>query len=816
MSPSQAYAALSPRTPLFTAGCCLFASGGAALLYEILWLRYLTLIFGVSCYALSTILVAFMTGLGLGGYVLGRFDLSARKALALYAAAETLIGIYAWFSPQAIHLFQPLYIQAYRSAGGPPPSQFFLFFAASCSALILPTFLMGATLPLIVSAVTRSPEGAPRTVGILYFINTLGGVAGAGLTGFLFIPALGMEATLALGSALNFLAAGVALALRAAWAGGPGMDIPAAVPEADREAARSNGCIALAIVFLSGAASMIYEVVWTRLISLLVGSSTYAFTLMLMTFLLGMACGSLGLARRAESSARPALMLAALQAILALFVWASTPLLDRAQAIILVAYQWLGIRFSAFLVAEFLVAVAILFLPALILGATFPLATRLYLGVGRSAARSVGDLYGLNTLGAISGAVLGGFYLLGHPAFGSERALLIGSFLNLVAAGAGLALALPRRPEIVRAAILTAAATFVLVYHFLPGWNRLLLVSGVFDHPSYYEEQFKEAGRRDLEALRKIVGRARLLFFAEGPDATVSVSRLRTPNGEQRKYLRINGKVEATSAYEHDLATQVLIAQLGLCLHPSPRRVAVIGLGSGISLGSVLTHPEVESVDCLEISPLVARAARQFDQENGRALDDRRVRLILNDARNHFMATDRLYDVIASEPSNPWITGVSNLFTLEHYQRCQARLAPGGLMCQWFHLYNTTPELVRMTIRTFLQVFPHTTLWTVNTDLFMVGAPEPWRLERARVTAHLQESQVLRDLERIHVPNPDALVKKLLMRADALRAFTGEGPIHTDDRPLLEFSAPWALYEHRVRQILESLRSFKPPAHPED
>ncbi len=802
---------------------CFFSSGAAALMYEVLWFRHLSLLFGVTSYALATILIAFMAGLGLGSFVVGRWGSRVRQPLRLYAIAEIAIGIYAGCSPLVIGAIRPWYIHLYRTADGPFPHQRLFLFALTFLVLIVPTFLMGATLPLLVLEASRTSKAIVQTIGKLYFANTLGGVAGAALAGYWLILKLGMTGTLWTGVLLNFLAAAGALALEKLWRNNRPPET--VVETSTRSASSQLPLLPIAAIFLSGVASMIYQVGWTRLMSLLVGGSTYAFTTILVVFLLGLAMGSACFGTLSERSRHPVLLLAAIQGATSLFVWLSSPLLDRAHFIVFSASALWGDHFLGFQAAELFIALMVTFIPTFFLGATFPAAIRIYLDRKPQTSRSVGDLYASNTLGTILGAAAAGFFLLGHPSIGVQKSLMIGGAANLTAAVLCLSVFLRRRPAFVIAAWLAGLLLTFAAFAVLPRWNTLLVTSGVYDRADYLRGAVR---RRNvaallankplppfrLESLLQEVEEDRLLLYAEGPDATVTVTELPAPGEAPRKFLRINGKCEATSAYAHDLPTQVLVSQVGMCLHPSPRHVAIIGLGSGVSLGSILSHPEVERADCIELSPSVVKAAKIFGQENYDALDDRRLRLLLNDGRNHMMAGTSLYDVIISEPTNPWVSGVSNLFTREHYLNCRSRLAPGGLMCQWFHSYSMTPDLVRTIMRTFLDVFPHATLWIYRQDVFLVGSPVPWDVNRALVENHFRESRVHSDMDRVLIHSADELLALHVLGPEEIRLFCGEAALNTDDHPLVEFQAPWSLYSRRQDEILDSLRALRKPTPP--
>jgi spermidine synthase len=388
----------------------------------------------------------------------------------------------------------------------------------------------------------------------------------------------------------------------------------------------------------------------------------------------------------------------------------------------------------------------------------------------------------------------------------------------MIAACFLLTKAFPSKPWFAGMMMLVLLSSSIMVWKNLPPWNPMMITSGVFDRPDYLKDELRRRNVKALkenrplkssaEAVRLEIEREKLLFYEEGPDAIVTVTYLPHPEPPPLKFLRINGKCDASSY--NDLPTQVCLAQFGMCLHPEPKRVLLIGLGSGISLGSVLTHSEVQDVDVVEVSPSVVRAAAHFETENGNALGDPRVRMIINDGRNHVMATQQKYDVIVSEPSNPWMTGVANLFALEHYRNCRERLNSNGLMCQWFHLYSNTPEITRMLIRTFQEVFPHSTLWFCETDAFLVGSSEPWKPDLEVVQRHFLENPVASDLRRVKIDDVSKFMEALLLQGENLKRYTGLGPWHQDEHPRVEFLLPFALYQMNNKEIFQEIRSFMP------
>ncbi|MGH7361383.1 MAG: hypothetical protein ACREJI_07190, partial [Candidatus Methylomirabilales bacterium] len=322
----------------------------------------------------------------------------------------------------------------------------------------------------------------------------------------------------------------------------------------------------------------------------------------------------------------------------------------------------------------------------------------------------------------------------------------------------------------------------------LPAWNAKALSSGAY----FYADQYS-GGR-----FKRILEQQRLLFYREGATATVEVMEGRY------RFLRINGKTDAGDS--PDNLTQRLLAHVPLLLHPDPRSVLVVGLGTGITLGTALLYP-IERAEAVEISPEVVEASRFFAEANGGALEDPRTRLRVLDARTWLLASNARYDVIISEPSNPWQTGNATLFTLDHYRLTRTRLTPGGVFCQWLPFYRMDEADFRAAIRTFQAVFPHTTIWLSGGDILLVGGAEPLRVDPARLVARTGVPSIVRSLQGIGIPGGQALLGFFLLDPERTRQYPGEGPpLHTDTYPLLEFSAPKTLYREYAPQIIGRLR----------
>lgn len=782
---------------------CAFLSGFAALSYELLWTRLFTHVFGHTTLAISTVLAAFMAGLAAGSYLGGaaakRFP---GKLLMLYAAAELGIGVFGLLSKAGIEGLEALFLAA-GLAGGGLGWQTPLWFAGFFAVLALPTALMGATLPLLVMAYRREDSTAGSLASV-YAWNTAGGVLGVLATGYWMIIAIGVSRSLIVAAGLNLVAAAVS--------GGcfrrevrPAGEVR---PAPSRKAERKPEPQILILVFLSGFAALLYEVAWTRPFTFVLGSSTYAFTLILAVFLSGLALGSLLFKVLRKRMRITSFGLAAVQWGIAASVLAGLLFFERLPFLYVGLLDSAGSSFVMDQAAGASLCALIMAVPTMLMGISLPWAMRLIEG-GDGGAVRLGKLYSSNTLGCILGSVLAGFVLI--PMLGPERTLAAGIAASVAASLAALHAArpLPLRRSLAAGAVCAIIALGTLT---APGWNKIVMDSGPFSHLST---------RGGLSKFRKKLDQrlrtGRMLFYEHGISATVAVME----DESGRRYLRINGKTEASSS--RDMNTQLVLGYLPLLLHPSPRKALVIGLGAGVTLGALAQHRKMESLDCVEIEPAVAAAARYFDQINHGALDDPRTRIFFTDAR-HFLAESReRYDLIVSEPSNPWMAGVSSLYTQEAFALARERLAPHGIFSQWFHSYQMTEESFKMVMATFRSVFPHTLLYETSfTNYLLLGSLEPWRTDYEKLGERIgRHPGVAGDLERLALDHPFALLAAGYIVGDRdWEKYARGAPLNTDDRPLLEFSAQRArgsreeieisrnLHLAKSRQLPEGLRGY--------
>jgi spermidine synthase len=766
-------------------------SGVAALVYEVTWSRLFALSMGHSIAAASSVLAAFMGGLSAGAFLGGHLAARVRPRQALhgYALLELAVLAAAGVMPWALGATTPLLQWAYHN--GDPGLLFPLVrLTSSLLLLLVPTLALGATLPMAARWFAREGPRARRTTGALYAANTAGAAVGAFTAGFLLLPAIGLRGTTYVGLSLTSTAIAAVL-----WLARTADDSDTPHPRTMRVAAGSiretpeQPWLAAAVVGATGLATFTYEVAWMRVFAAIIGPSTYAFAATISVFIAGLAAGSaVGAAatrrlRRPELAITLSLVAAAVTASRASsYAGSSLP----ARAVRAVAGEVLP--FNHVLLQQGLL-VAMLILPtAFALGLLFPLAIDLAGGSSGSAAKRIGVVCGVNTLGAVVGALGAGFAAI--PLFGLQRTLEIGTVVLIGAAVlVSMRAGLSARQ---RASGLGAAAAAAAMLAWSAPWDRELIASGVYQHVF-------TPGRVSVDAGAAVLKAGTLLYYREGPSGTVSVKRL---NGTLS--LAIDGKVDASTS--GDMLTQKALAHLPLLLHPDPTRVAIIGLGSGVTLASALTHP-VTAVDVVEISPEVVEASRYFAAENRSALASPRTRLILGDGRSHLLLSDAAYDVIISEPSNPWVAGVASLFTREFLEAARSRLASGGVLCQWAHTYKISDADLRSIVATFASVFPDGTMWLVGDgDLLLVGSTAPLDGQLANIERRWARPEVAADLAGVSAHGPFAFLSMFIGGPTHLRAYSSGAVVQTDDRMALEFSGPAALFGVRTADNASTLR----------
>jgi spermidine synthase len=776
-------------------------SGATSLVYEVIWLRQLILIFGSTQFATSTVLSTFMGGLALGAIVAGRWLGSSRvRPLKIYGLLEIGIGLYALAVPFLFASLTPIY-RALWAAGA---SESFMLlslakFAGIACVLLPPTILMGASLPVLAREVADDPRRIGGKVGLLYAINTFGAVAGTFIAGFVAIPGIGSQKTLWLTAAANLM-----IGLAAMWFArslqAVRMPTETRAPAA-REAGRTPGRIRLVLLAfgLSGFSALVLEVSWTRVLALVMGSSVYAFSLMLVAFLIGLATGgayfSAFLRKRPDTD--PAVVLALLLAAAGILAYATTFLFQMLpQMFAEVFYAWRPGP-NGWFVVQFVFGLMVMFPATFAFGGIFPTVLQIHARSLDKVAGSVGTVYASNTLGTIIGAALAGFVLI--PQLGVQPTVIaiagLEILLGLVIAVAAVAKPVPLRSLLA----VPMALALALVVAVQPEWDVRLMNSGVY--MNLYGDYENEDWATFLDAVH---GNNEVRYAAEGLTASVFVAE--QPEYENL-YLSVNGKIEASTT--SDLETQLMCAHLPLLLHPSPSDVLIIGLASGISVGAAATHP-VENLRVVEVEKKMIPAARLFEDYNDHVLDDPRLTLSINDARNELEFSPRTYDVIISEPSNPWMTVAANLFTEDFFHMARTRVRPGGIFSQWIQNYYLPAEDLRSIVAAFRSAFPNVLLFETfgGVDLLMLGSEEPLTLDLETIETRMAELKVRMDLGRIEMRRAVDVLTLFRLGTDEVEQLVAGAPRNTDDNARVEFSAPKTLGLYTLEENLALLRQY--------
>lgn len=774
-------------------------SGAAGLIYEVVWQRSLALIIGSTTVATAATLVAFLGGLAVGAFAVGAIIRGTRHPLKTYAFLE--LGI-AGCAAALTWLWADTGWWAaltWRLAGESSTGLLAARWAVAGASLLLPAALMGGTFPVL-AAYRPDSVLAGAWVPMLYAANTLGGVVGAAGAGFLFLPALGARGATAVAILLNACAAVAALAVsrRRAAEGTPGTDVAVLADPAPRRAVRQSVTGLWLVIGLGGAVTLAFEVVWTRALTLVLGSSTYAFATMLVTYIGGLALGAVVGAQVAPRLQRPAASLGWVQIGTAVGALLALHLVPQLPVAFLYMFRLTGDHPLALTLGMSALSAAIMLPTALTQGMIVPIAIHVLAAASRSAGRGAGAAYAVSTVGAVAGTVVTTFWLI--PALRIEGAG--GTVAAAALVGAALAFASERQGQrwpAVRA-VVTGAFALALVF---PRWDPVRLGTGVYrDAPQLL--QLYPSPRE----FPRIFEHYRPLFYRDGAGASVLVYERPSLGPLPHRVLTIDGKVEASTAA--DMATQVLSGHVPLFVGAPSGRALVVGVASGITLGALARHPFREIV-AVEIEPAVLEAASAFRAFNHDVLNDPRVRLVVDDGRNYLAAPGRPFDVIVSEPSNPWIPGAARLFTHEFFRLARQRLSDDGVFVQWIQLYGLEPELLRAVVRTFQAVFPEAlAVRSGGGDLLLLGAARPVRLDYARTAELLRNPAVSTDLERVGIREPAEVAAALVVGGAGLRAYAGTGLLNTDDNALVEFGAFRSLYRDTAGANLQALLDRAP------
>lgn len=793
-----------------------FLSGACGLIYEIVWTKLLTLVIGSTTYSITTVLVAFMGGLALGSYVGGRFIDKYGDPLLTYGILEGLIGLYCLLVPSLIDLTEPLFGWFYNRYY---TDQFYLFslarFVICTLILLLPTTMMGATLPILSKYYVRRKEEFGWNVGRLFAVNTLGAVVGSFSAGFLLLPSLGKWKTVLLSASANFLIAIVVIIYKLARKERytvSASDVKVESSELIKrpmedgkgvfEIGRLGIYSALFAYAVNGFAGMAYQVSWTRAFSLSFGSSTYSFSAIVTVFILGLALGSAYCARVVDRLKNPLPYFGWVQVAIGYFASVVAVLLGRLPVWMITPTFEYQQSYFKLLAVKFAVVFAFIIVPTFLMGMAFPLAVKI-VSMGKDGiGKPVGVSYGWNTVGAILGSFCAGFLFI--PFFGIQKTIFVANIANWLAGVMLFVAGFSIVSKISRKAMFSPLPALVGIVgvFFLPRWDPYILNAGPFVYAGDYMRQKKETGLSFYKLLRD----NEIIYYEEGVDINVTVYKV---GKSKMRYLRVNGKTDASTA--GDMVTQELVGHIPMMLYGGEKpQVLVVGLASGVTVGSVTRYP-IEQVDVVEISEAVVRASGFFSEVNYDILKNEKVNLIIGDGRNHLRLSNKKYDVIISQPTNPWIAGLASLFTAEYFQSAFDHLNDGGVFCCWVQAYNMRPEEFGILIKSFLEVFPNASMWESipGADYIMVGFKGGYEPSYGVIVRKFGEEGVKQDLARIEVMEPAEFVSRYFIGAKSLFFLTENFEIHTDDMLQLEYRCPKYLEQNTYNNLYSEILRYE-------
>ena len=799
--------------PLRVAALALtFWTGFAGLVYEVAWQKSLAVLLGSHAEATAVVLGIFLSGLSLGYGAFGRLSnrlverarrhASRPRLLATYGAVEIAIGLYALAFPglfggaQSLSLAIPV-AEAETGAGLGALAPFALDVGLTIGLIGLPAFWMGGTIPLLTQGLARSLGDASRIHALVYGVNTAGACFGALAAGFLLVPAFGLVGAIWLASAFN-LVAGLSFLLldgRAPmFAATDGVAAPGDGETEPRGEAAGVG-VANALPYgiaalLCGFAMMTLQTVLVRLGAMAFGSSPFTFSMVVATFVLCIALGSLAVSSldRIPGWAAPACLVAQVAVVCALYP--ALPHLPYWAHVIRSLFPSVPAAFYPYHAAILLLLIVTIGAPVLLSGAVLPLLFQTLGRRGDDLGGAAGRLYTWNTMGSLGGALLGGYALLFWLDLHAVYRVAVAAL-----AGAALLVVLAERRRLSRPLIRAFAALMLPVLIATPAyspWNPRLLSLGLF--------RLREAGpdsyRGATALLRKREEQGSVVFYTDDPVQSVAVKEFPDEDGEVVRAIVNNGKSDGSTTA--DYPTMALAALLPALMAERLEQAFVIGLGTGVSSSLLASLPEMKEVVVSEISPGVVEAAPFFDFATNDASRDPRIRVLRGDAYRHLRRDDRTYDIVVSEPSNPWVAGVEMLYSREFLQAARDRMRPGGVYVQWFHQYETSARSIEIVLRTFSSVFEHTAVWYgVSSDLLILGftdpAPDPDRL-LTRIESRMTRPELTVPLSLSGAGSLPRLLTQELVPLGVMPAGLPRGPLHSLLHPILTDEAGHAFF----------------------
>jgi spermidine synthase len=752
-------------------------------------MRHLALFFGSDVFSAAIGLSAFMGGLSLGSYIAENVVDRIKNPLLYYGIIEIIIGLYAFFFNDFLFNFKPFLKDIYQEffLSSPALYQGVRIFTAA-SALILPTALMGATLPLIVKGFVKTDSELGRYAGFFYSINTFGALIGTLIAAFFLLPVFGVSLTTKIGVVINIMVGVLAIiATQSIQLGrlASGNEETIQPKENgfyhyDEESSR----MALLAIFFSGLAALALEVVLTRILALSFSTTVYSFPIMLSCFLFGIFFGSNRASKTIDSQPDLVQYFGLIEILIALAVM-SIGLLTYLAPGVFGKFLWLmvGIFQSTFgiasVISKFVVSALLIIFPAILLGATFPIAVKICTPHAKAAGFGTGRVYAANTAGSILGSLLAGFILI--PYFGSRFSFIVISCIFLAIGmfllfkGSGKFSSINARRQAIHLGVAT-----------------LVVGVGIFFLPRQTVLNYNLQSTTQPE----------LIYHGEGTAHSIDIVRSKKEN----IIMMVDGNIEADTSYVQRRHF-ILKGHLPIILRSDPSDVAVVGLGLGITLTATEKNPESQSISLIELNPEMVEAHEYLKDVTGDILKKQKISLRIDDGRNFFSMTDQKFDIITADPIHPRISGVGYLFTKEYYQSIKNKLRRGGVICQWMPMYRISKKSFDVAFRTFSEVFENSSFWYVRGHGLFVASLDEFQIDYPQIRRQMNSSIVAKDLNSIGIHNENEFLAHMLMGPNQIKTYLDsleDTTINTDNNAYLEYQTP-SEFMKKTKDIVEEL-----------
>lgn len=770
----------------------LLFSGITALIYQVIWIRKFGLVFGVHVFSMSTVLTAFMAGLALGSLLFGKLVDKKNNPLLVFLFLEIGIGLFAILFPWLFQGLTKLYTILLPQGELTQYNTQLIRFVLAFLFLIIPTTLMGGTLPVIIKYVVKEIKEAGGQISNLYSINNFGAVVGAFITGFMLIKMFGLTTTLYIGAALNILNAFIVFIIakknRTNYLIKPNpekVDTNETAFEAENSEAKYPSYIvrlSLWIFALEGFTTLAYEVIWSRI---LVGYSfdktTYFYTIILMSFIFGLSLGSFLIRKKIDKIKDLASWLGTIEIIIGLvsvamlifFAWIA-PILIKDRNVFNSWMETVGRDYVIFFV--------LLSIPTTLMGFTYPIVSKIYADNIKKMGKRMGTIGFLDTVGSILGSFIAGFVLI--PFLGVVKSFLMVAVVNVVI-GLSMWLLHPYKSKSFKiGATAIVALIAVVLYTSIPGYHYFTWWDKISNSPWWGQHYEK------------------VVFYDEGEAGTVIV---RQYPGENMRSLVINGHHTAYTTIK-DLSVNRQLGYMPYILHDNPKKAMVVGFGLGATTNA-LVQPDMEMVEVAEICPGVIKAAPAFARWNKDVVEQPKVEIHDEDGRSWlFMAEDNTYDIITSNAIHPRLS--NNIYTRDFYEICRDKLKDDGIICQWMPQNWISEEEYMACLKAFVDAFPHSTLWYVNEySTHIIGSKQPIQITYAKVKKAFENPKLKEELTSVGIIDPEFFMAQYFMSENELIKYVSGWPVNTDDHPMVEFSK--VINIAPVKQVMVELKNHQ-------